>query len=76
MAKRVMKKVAAPISMSPASPVISSLRTATVSAHPVITEEQIRQRAYEIFLRRNGGPGDSRSDWLQAEAELRSEKTR
>ncbi len=37
------------------------------------TEEQIRMRAFEIFLRRNGGPGDALSDWIQAEQELRAE---
>ncbi len=35
------------------------------------TEEQIRRRAYEIFLQRNGAPGSPEADWLQAEAELR-----
>jgi hypothetical protein len=30
----------------------------------------IRRRAYEIFLARNGGPGDHVSDWIQAEQEL------
>ncbi len=40
------------------------------------TEEQIRSRAYEIFLRRNGGPGDAHSDWLQAERELHTASTR
>lgn len=39
-----------------------------------ITEDQIRARAYEIYLRRNGVPGDEHSDWLQAEAELASHK--
>jgi len=37
------------------------------------TEEQIRARAYEIYLRRNGGSGDALSDWTQAERELREE---
>jgi len=40
------------------------------------TEEQIRARAYQIFLRRNDGPGDARSDWVQAERELRQELSR
>ncbi len=40
------------------------------------TEDQIRARAYEIFLRRNGGPGDAHSDWLQAERELKAEMSR
>lgn len=36
-----------------------------------VPEDLVRQRAHEIFLARNGGPGDSVSDWLQAEQELR-----
>jgi len=39
-------------------------------------EEQIRRRAYEIYLRRGGGPGDPLEDWLQAERELREELVR
>jgi hypothetical protein len=34
------------------------------------TYEQIQARAYEIFLRRSGTPGDELQDWLQAEREL------
>lgn len=34
------------------------------------SDEQIRARAYEIFLARNGGPGDALADWVQAEREL------
>lgn len=37
------------------------------------TAEQIRRRAYEIFLSRNGTPGDPTSDWVQAERELREQ---
>ena len=40
------------------------------------TEEQIRARAFEIFQRRNGGPGDAHADWLQAERELTGELPR
>jgi hypothetical protein len=36
------------------------------------TEDEIRLRAYEIYLGRNGGPGDHLSDWNQAERELRA----
>jgi hypothetical protein len=32
--------------------------------------ELIRARAYEISLARNGGAGNAKSDWCQAEAEL------
>lgn len=34
------------------------------------TQEEIALRAYHIYLERGGAPGDPRSDWLRAEAEL------
>ena len=34
------------------------------------TYEEVSRRAYEIYLERNGAPGDPHSDWLRAEAEL------
>lgn len=37
------------------------------------TKQQIRDRAYFIYLARNGGPGDASADWTQAERELREE---
>jgi hypothetical protein len=36
--------------------------------HP--SEEQIRARAFEIYVERGGGPGHELDDWLQAEFEL------
>jgi hypothetical protein len=33
--------------------------------------EEIRKRAEEIYRRRNGGPGDELTDWLQAEKEVK-----
>jgi len=39
----------------------------------VATDEQIRSRAYEIYLARSGAPGDALSDWVQAERELREQ---
>jgi hypothetical protein len=38
---------------------------------PEPTEEQIRQRAYEIYVLRGYVDGSDQEDWLQAEAELR-----
>jgi len=35
------------------------------------TPEQIRRRAYEIYMARRGAPGNPEADWLQAERELR-----
>jgi hypothetical protein len=39
-------------------------------SRPVATIEQIRQRAYELYLERGNGAGSETDDWLQAEAEL------
>jgi hypothetical protein len=35
-------------------------------------EQDIRTRAYEIYLQRGGQPGNELDDWLQAERELTS----
>jgi hypothetical protein len=45
---------------------------AAPGATPAPAEAAIAVRAHEIFVWRNGGPGDSLSDWLQAEFELRA----
>jgi hypothetical protein len=37
--------------------------------HP--SEDEIRKRAYEIYLSRKDGPGNEVDDWLKAEAELK-----
>lgn len=37
------------------------------------TREQIRERAYQVYLGRSGNPGSAESDWLLAEAQLRAE---
>jgi hypothetical protein len=34
------------------------------------SHEEIRRRAYEIYLERDGLPGDALDDWLRAEREL------
>lgn len=39
---------------------------------PKPSEHEIRRRAYEIYLSRNGAPGSATLDWLQAECELRA----
>lgn len=40
------------------------------SASHAPSHEEIRSRAYEIYLERNGHPGDELDDWLRAEREL------
>ena len=37
---------------------------------PVATEDDLRRRAYEIYLRRGDNPGNEVDDWLKAEREL------
>jgi hypothetical protein len=49
---------------------VTKSRTAVLPTH-----EQVQQRAFEIFLRRNGAPGDPQADWYQAEQELTAELT-
>jgi hypothetical protein len=39
-----------------------------VTAMPV--DDQIRLRAYELYIQRNGESGSEIDDWLQAEAEF------
>ena len=36
-----------------------------------LPEERIRQRAYELYVRRSNQPGSELDDWLQAEKEFR-----
>jgi len=40
------------------------------SANRLRSREEIRLRAYEIYLERSGLPGNELGDWLQAEREL------
>lgn len=49
-------------------------QTATESSQEMESspsEEQIRLRAYELYIERGGGDGNDSDDWLQAERELR-----
>lgn len=39
-------------------------------------EDEIRRRAYEIFLERGSAPGDESEDWLVAEREVRARAMR
>jgi hypothetical protein len=50
-----------------------SLIHTDTEAETTIGEDRIRARAYELYLMRNGAPGDAESDWYRAEAELRGD---
>jgi Protein of unknown function (DUF2934) len=49
------------------------VRSPRVTKKPFVTspdDDEIRLRAYELFLQRDGRPGDPLEDWLRAEREL------
>ena len=72
MAKQIMKKTTTDTLRT-----LNTFKGVTKSRTKVVpTEDQIRARAFEIFQRRNGGPGDAHADWLQAERELSAELSR
>jgi hypothetical protein len=45
--------------------------TRAVSVGNSAIKEEIRRRAYQIYLERGGQPGGELDDWLQAERELK-----
>ena len=45
--------------------------TGVVSAEDSARDEEIRRRAYQIYLERGEQPGRELDDWLQAERELK-----
>ena len=47
-----------------------SAHTEDALANHAPSHEEISRRAYEIYLERNGLPGDALDDWLRAEREL------
>ena len=54
----------------------SLAETGEVSAGNSARDEEIRRRAYEIYLERGQQPGHDIDDWLQAERELEREVLR
>ena len=49
---------------------IQAEKTAEASVRNAAREDEIRLRAYEIYLQRGGEQGREMDDWLQAEREL------
>ena len=54
------KKVKSPL------PTMKKTRAAKITP----THEEIALRAYEIYMKREGAPGDALEDWTRAEREL------
>ncbi len=55
----------------------SSVKSKSLSTKKLSPEQKIALRAYEIYLERNGAPGNPLEDWVRAERELleKSRKT-
>ena len=54
-------------------PVVAADRTNQSAA---VTDDAVRNRAYEIYERRGAESGHDQDDWLEAEIELRTERNR
>jgi hypothetical protein len=48
----------------------TSARGKSPSTKKLSPQEKIQQRAYEIYLERNGAPGNPIEDWVRAEREI------
>ena len=67
--KRRSKKIA---SVEPLA-VVETRKDAPAGSLPVSgLEDEIRRRAYELFLERGSTPGHESEDWITAEREVRS----
>lgn len=73
--KAIARKKRAPGKSSAKLPASFTLEPKTPAAEPVIHHDDIALRAYFISERRQqmGWPGDSATDWTDAEAQLRAE---
>jgi hypothetical protein len=69
-ATRKTSTVAVPLASAADRRAVMPARTAIDPTH-----DQIAERAYHIYLRRHGWPGNPDHDWLQAIAELRAERS-
>lgn len=49
-------------------------RATDTSVYPSVSEDKIRQRAYELYMQRGGQHGKHVDDWFRAEAELRGSR--
>ena len=49
-------------------------RATNTSVYPSVSEDKIRQRAYELYVQRGGKQGSHVDDWYRAEAELRGRR--
>ena len=62
--------------MSKAKQNEGTLMTPPIETNAPISEQEIAQRAYELYVARGGADGHDVEDWLQAERELREQRGR
>lgn len=60
-----------PINVAPAKPAAKKPQ-AVANLDNANLDEEIRRRAYQLFLERNGAAGDPTADWVIAEREVRA----
>jgi hypothetical protein len=65
-----------PINVAPVKPVAKKTHNGNVTLDKANLDEEIRRRAYELFLARKGAPGDPAADWMIAEREVRARHAR
>ena len=65
---RTKKSAAA---FSKAAALEARLVASPIGLDPISLEEEIRLRAYQIYLERGSTPGDAREDWFLAERQIR-----
>ncbi len=61
-----------PINVAPLKPAAKKAQAIPASLDHVNLDEEIRRRAYELFLERKGAAGDPAADWFVAEREVRA----
>ena len=49
---------------------------AVVAEPPLVTDDDVRRRAYELYEERGGEQGHDWDDWLRAEQDFRSARAR
>jgi Protein of unknown function (DUF2934) len=56
------------------APPRTTARAASANVNGGNLDEEIRRRAYELYLQRNGASGDPNRDWFVAEREVRARR--
>ncbi len=54
----------------PQVPTVSAVPEVRTTELAINLDDEIRRRAYEIYLERQGNPGTENEDWLAAEREV------